>query len=581
MEAIPVLNYGSICNEEFGNKGRNELMKKLWIPLSLIIGMTFSAVSFAQTGPGKNASPVPRYVFGDTLEEQEKQLAENPLLERFRISRAELLKDPHYPRYHFSSPENRLNDPNGLSFWNSKWHMFYQGYPPEDPRQHWGHAISDDLIHWRDLPYAIYPDPERACFSGTVYIEEDRAIAMYHGTEVGSMVATSNDPLLLNWEKVTGQAVIPESVAGPPPLPNRIFDPSIWKVGDYYYALTAGQKPDGPGGKWVRAEYLHRSKDLANWEYMHQFLEGDRYGIVGDDGACPYFWPIGDDKYILIHYSHTSGGKWLLGDLDKKRMKFVATDGGDFNHGPSGPGGVHAPSAYPDGNGGINVIFNMNPAYPSKGWNQLMSLARKITLAPDDPFDPIRQEPIGDYASLRGKHERVKNLSLPANEEVVLKTISGNTLELIAEIDPKSAQAIEIELLRSPNGEERTRLVIQPERGNAPRIFGMMEQRARRSSGAVMYDTVVTLDNSRSSILPQAQSRPPEVDSFMREKGEPIRLHVFIDRSVVEVFVNGKACVAARVYPGREDSLGVSFRAQGQDAKLVSLDAWQMGSIYD
>lgn len=535
----------------------------------------------AQAAPGTNASLVPRFTFSTDLDEQEKQLADNPLLERFRVSRAKLLKDPHYPRYHFSSPENRLNDPNGLSYWNGQWHMFYQGYPPEDPRQHWGHAISDDLVHWRDLPYAIYPDPERACFSGTVYIEEDRAIAMYHGTEVGSMVATSSDPLLLNWEKVTGQAVIPESVAGPPPLPNRIFDPSIWKVGDFYYALTAGQSSDGPGGKRVRAEYLHRSKDLANWEYLHPFLEGDRYGMVGDDGACPYFWPIGADKHILIHYSHTSGGKWLLGDLDKKRMKFVVTDGGDFNHGPSGPGGVHAPSAFPDGKGGINVIFNMNPGYPSKGWNQLMSLPRLITLAPGDRFDPIRQKPTGGFASLRGKHQRIKNIDLPANEDVVLKNIEGNTMELIAEIDPQSAQAIEIELLRSPGGEERTRLVIQPERGYNPRLFGVDEMKARRSSRAVMYDTVVTLDNTRASTLARAQSRPPEIDSFKRGKGEPIRLHIFLDRSVVEVFANGKACVAARVYPGREDSLGVSLRAQGSGATLVSFDAWQMGSIYE
>ena len=114
-------------------------------------------------------------------------------------------------------------------------------------------SVTTSFIHWRDLPYAIYPDPERACFSGSVYIEEDQAIAMYHGTEVGTMVAVSSDPLLLNWEKVTGKAVIPEWRAGPAPLPNRIFDPCIFKEGEYYYALTAGQTPDGPGGKSVRA----------------------------------------------------------------------------------------------------------------------------------------------------------------------------------------------------------------------------------------------------------------------------------------------------------------------------------------
>lgn len=443
--------------------------------------------------------------------------------------------------------------------------------------------IDDDKFKYTNKNITeIVLDTEQACFSGNVIIEEDWAIAMYPGTEVGTMVAVSTDPLLLNWKKVTGQAVIPEWRAGPPPLPNRIFDPAIFKEGDYYNTLTAGQTADGPGGKNVRATYLHRSADLENWQYIHQFLEDDRYGMVGGDGACPYFWPIGknEEKHMLIHYSHTSGGKWILGDFDNERMKFKVTDGGDFNHGPSAPGGVHAPSVFPDGKGGLITVFNMNPGYPSKAWNQLMSLPWRITSEPDDIWDPIRQEPAGDYASLRGDHERVKNLSLPANEDVVLKTISGNTMELIAEIDPKSAQTIELELLRSPEGEEKTRIIIQPEKGYSPRIFGLDDMRARRAAGEVMYDTVVTLDNTRSSIFPKAASRPPEMDSFKRGKGEPLKLHIFIDRSVVEVFVNRKACLAARTYPGREDSLGVSLRAQGADAKLVLLDAWQMGTIY-
>ena len=62
---------------------------------------------------------------------------------------------------------------------------------------------------------------------------------------------------------------------------------------------------------------------------------------------------------------------------------------------------------------------------------------------------------------------------------------------------------------------------------------------------------------------------------------EPLELRVFVDKSVVEVFANGKQCVAMRVYPGREDSLGVSLRAQGDDAELESLSAWQMENIYE
>src|SRR5690606_23571180 len=109
-----------------------------------------------------------------TLEEQEAQLKDNPLMKRFAESRKRLAADRHRPLYHFVSPESTLNDPNGLCFWNGKWHLFYQGYPPEDRRQHWGHAVSDDLIHWRDLPYAIYPSPERAVFSGATWVEDNR-----------------------------------------------------------------------------------------------------------------------------------------------------------------------------------------------------------------------------------------------------------------------------------------------------------------------------------------------------------------------------------------------------------------------
>ena len=526
----------------------------------------------ARRGAGKskplpnNASPVPRFSFAETLEEQERQLANNPLLERFRKSRQEILKDRHHPLFHFTSPENRLNDPNGLSFWNGQWHMFYQGYPPEHPRQHWGHAVSNDLIHWRDLPYAIYPGPERASFSGSVFIEDGRAIAMYHGTEVGTMVATSSDPLLLNWKKVTGRAVIPYPPPGEPQPEYNIFDPCIWKHGDWYYALTAGPK----GGLQFRSMYLHRSKDLATWEHLHEFLENDRFSLAGDDGACPYFWPIGtgdDRKHILLHFSHMSGGKYMLGDYDTQRDKFVVDNGGDFNFGAWGPCGLHAPSAYPDGAGGVVVIFNVNEGKPTDGWNRMMSLPRRLTLRPNGTFNPLHIEPAGDVESLRGEHLHVGPTDLPANQEVVLENVRGDAMELVAEIAPQTGQTIELNVLRSPGGEEVTRIQCFRDRGL--RIVRRQEP------------TVVSIDTSRSTTAGDVLVRPPETAQVEMAQNEPLTLRVFIDRSIVEVFVNGRQCVTARVYPDREDSLGVSLRAQGKAARLTSLNAWQMKSVYE
>jgi beta-fructofuranosidase len=370
--------------------------------------------------------------------------------------------------------------------------------------------------------------------------------------------------LLLNWKKVTGKAVIPIRSPDGSPLPYRVFDPCIWKKDGLYYSLSGGTLP-GPGGKPTRANFLFRSKDLATWEYLHPFVEMDHYSLVGDDGACPYFWPIGD-RHILLHYSHMSGGKYLLGRYDKERDKLVVTGGGDFNFGASAPGGVHAPSAAPDGEGGVIVLFNMNPAKPTKPWNQIMTLPRRLTLSDQGH---LNIEPAGDIKSLRREHRHVGRTPLAANEEIVLENIKGNAMEIAAEINPKNAAMIEMNVLRSPDKEEFTRITFYKRRG--------YRDRTRRPHS---LQGVIALDNARSSNLPDVRSRPPETAPVPLDDNEFLELRVFIDRSVVEVFVNGRQCVALRVYPGRADSLGVSLRAQGQEAELIGLDAWQMENIY-
>ena len=511
-------------------------------------------------------SKVPKYTFANTLKEQEAQLKTNPLILRFIESRKKFAGDRYRPIYHFVSPESFLNDPNGLCFWQGCWHMFYQGYPSEDPRQHWGHAVSDDLIHWRDLPYAIYPNPEKHCFSGATFVEENRVIAMYHGTEVGNMVAVSSDPLLLNWEKVTGKAVIPSKLPDGSWPPYTVFDPCIWKKGNMYYSLSGGSYHNPP----ARANFLFRSKDLAKWEYMHLFTERDRFSLPYNDGACPYFWPIGD-RHILLYFSHSSGGAYLLGDYDEGRDKFVLSAGGDFNFGSAQPGGVHAPSATPDGKGGVIVIFNMNEAKRHKGWSQIMSLPRRLTLAAKTPLlsgrggeGRFRVEPAGDVESLRYDHQHIDTMKLPANQEVVLRSVRGNAMEILAEIDSNGAPMVEMNVLRSPNKEEFTRIAF-------------LRNRGYRGAG----NSQIVIDSSYSSLLPDVQSRAPEMGPLSIGEDEPLKLRVFIDKSIVEVFLNGKQCVAVRVYPNREDSVGISLRCQGRDAEVKSLDAWQMKNIYD
>lgn len=178
----------------------------------------------------------------------------------------------------------------------------------------------------------------------------------------------------------------------------------------------------------------------------------------------------------------------------------------------------------------------------------------------------IRIEPVDAVASLRGTHQHVGETILPANKEIVLEAIQGNAMELEAEIDPQMSRWVQLNVLRSPNAEEQTSITFY----NFDRKL------------SIWYHTqgVVCLDGSRSSNLPDVWLRPPERAVVERGQGETLKLRVFIDRSVVEVFVNGRQYLAMRVYPGRKDSVGVSVCAQGQDAVLKRLDAWQMQSIW-
>ena len=512
----------------------------------------------------------PQFSFSQTLAKQEMELAANPMLKRFGESRKDLLKHPHYPIYHFSSPENRHNDPNGLCFWQGRWHLSYQGYPV-DYNTHWGHAVSEDLVHWRDLPYTLYPDPETRCFSGNCLVEEDRVIAFYPGIGLGKMVATSTDPLLLNWDKMDENPVIPLEKAG------GGGDGFIWKENDTYYVLSSGKKTNEPSGKFLRNVDLLRSKNLTDWEFMHPFIENDIYAQVGGDGACPYFLPIGKDKHIFLHFSHKRGSQYLVGNYDRKRHKFIATDGGALTFGPVRNGGLHAPTAFvnPNGDGSVIAIWNVNKAKETEGFDQCMSLPRKLTWNEDDLFSPLRMEPYGDIESLRGEKITVDAQTLAANEEVALDSIQENAMEMELEIDPMESGVVELHVLRSPDGQEKTRILLM--KGRGIRRAETLEQVRTKGKN---FDSVVILDVTQASTSPDVIPRIPETAYVFLEQKENFKLRVFVDKSIVEVYVNGKQALACRTYPDRQDSTGVSLIARGSDAQLVNYSAWQMNSIY-
>ena len=141
-------------------------------------------------------------------------------------------------------------------------------------------------------------------------------------------------------------------------------------------------------------------------------------------------------------------------------------------------------------------------------------------------------------------------------------------MELAIKVDPKDAREVCVKVLRSPDDEEYTAIQFHRQGGY---------RKAPRTPRA----DALSMDISRSSLAPDVMSRAPEIAPFELKDGESLDLRIFVDKSVVEVFANGRQAIALRVYPEREDSVGVSVRAQGDEAALLSLDAWRMKSIWD
>ena len=154
-------------------------------------------------------------------------------------------------------------------------------------------------------------------------------------------------------------------------------------------------------------------------------------------------------------------------------------------------------------------------------------------------------------------------MDIPANDEVVLDGIGGKAVEIQAVIEPGDAREVGMYVLRSPDGKERTRVSLYP-------------QDHRR------FDTSsLQIDISEGSQSADVFARTPETGPIKLAQDEPLRLRVFVDRSIVEVFANDKQCLTLRTYPQRNDSSGVSLFARGSGARLAAFDIWQMASIWE
>ncbi len=470
--------------------------------------------------------------------------------------RRTLEPDHHRPAYHLAPPANWLNDPNGLVHWDGRYHLFYQ-YNPAGPFHgsiHWGHASSEDLVTWRDEPVALAPDPDGpdrdGCWSGCIVDDDGTPRAVYTGGRDRRQLpclATATDDTLRRWEKDPANPVVPESPDDPDILETEDWaaefrDHCIWREGDTWYHLIGSGVTDVGG-----TVLLYESEgDLRDWQYRGPILVGD-WPSAGPIWECPEV--LFFEEWDLLHVSNMDNVDYFVGEMDIEEGTFRVEDSGRLDY-----GGFYAPQSLetPDGR---TLTWGWLPEArgPAEqwdaGWSGTLSVPRVLDV---DADGTLRQRPAREVQSLRGRH--VGYEAVPAGPSPTVLDVRGRSLELTLEVSLGDAEAFELGVLESPDGNERT----------AVRWEGVDVVLDRRQSAGADGRTGATTDPIRMPVADE----------------DPLSLHVFVDGSVVEVFANERRCLTGRVYPGPE-STGASIRGIEGEATVERIDAWELSDGFD
>jgi len=493
--------------------------------------------------------------------------------------------DQHRPQYHAIPPQNWMNEAHAPIYYNGKYHLFYQ-HNPQGPywhQIHWGHWVSDDMVHWENVRPALAPeagtlDPDGAWSGSAAYDREGNPVLFYTaGNDALSpnqrtglaVPADLSDPDLEKWVKHP-EPVTEQNGNG---IHNEFRDPFVWydqETDKWIQLVTSGLKDFSSGTALV-----YVSDDMYNWEYKGPLYTSDRslYPELGTVWELPVLLPLGKDgsgkeKHIFIINPHEKPEHvppandvqrdvevfYWIGTWDRENFKFVPDQ-----EKPSkldvGDGYLTAESGMvtPDGR---TVVYSMvqNVRTPQAeykaGWAHNLALPISLSL---DEQDELRIEPIEELQSLRAdKLVDFKEKDL-AEANRSIQNVKGDMLEIIMEIEPGEAEQFGLKVRRSDNGQEET---------------------------LIYYDKskkTFNVDRTKSSIDPDVRVDGIQ-GGYVDLDGKNLKLHVFLDRSVVEAFANNKKKLTTRVYTGRYDSLGLQVWAN-DEITVKSMEVWNMNAL--
>jgi fructan beta-fructosidase len=433
---------------------------------------------------------------------------------------ADLYREKRRPQFHFTSRRGWLNDPNGLVYAQAEYHLFYQHNPYgwSWGNMHWGHAVSKDLVHWRELPIALYPERFGDwCFSGSAVVDRENSagfrtgkepalVAAYTSTGRGECLAYSNDRGR-TWTDYAGNPVVKHQGRDPKLLWHEPTRQWVMAVYDEYQ------------GK--RTIAFHTSADLKAWKFQSRI-----------DGffECPDLFPlpVNGDRSRTRWVLYAGDGKYVLGNFDGK--SFRAEPGRhQLWH-----GNFYASQTFnnvPDGRR-IQIGWASGIAFPGMPFNQQMTVPCVLTLRTTPSGVRLFALPVRELEALHGKRQVWSDRLLRADER--LQAGSGELFDVNVEFVPDSATAVGLTVRGVP-------------------VVYQVEQHRLICQG-------------QSTALPPLQGR--------------VRLRLLIDRGSIEVFGNdGQTALSVGIAPA-ETNRSVEVFSQGGSSGVPRLEVFELKSAW-
>lgn len=478
--------------------------------------------------------------------------------------------DAYHPRFHPGPTNHWMNDPNGPVFFNGFYHLFYQynPYGAEWGNMSWGHIISPDLVHWTELPVALLPNADydkEGVFTGSITVAPltpplRAVLAREQGIDLGqaSLIPIAvytcvsggqrqcvafpknvSDPQLVEWVKFSGNPVINQAPEGGD-LNDFRDDTTAWPTGSSgAYAMAVGSSIKGVG-----AVVTYTSTDFLAWKPSPDPLWTN--ASFGGMFECPDFFPLptpsSASSYVL-KISALGRDFYALGQYDDQAIKFTPSTPLALLD----PGNVYASKSFFDSLKQRQIWYGWSAEAdstgPQRGWQGCQTLPRQLSLPTDPSLGLLLQSPIPELSALRVNSTPYVG-PLAANTEYVFPAagcfVQSELDVKFSGIDPSATTgSVTASVFRSADGSQVTAIQFSFDRNT--------------------HTATLTVDRSKSGGDGDKSAQSITVPILPNEALDHIRLHVFVDRSIIEVFaLDGRAAVTSRVYPDASAS-GISL----------------------